>query len=76
MKDTQLSFETIGVGDLVNVEAGVADAFTHNFTGRVIKKSEPTKFDTNWIISVEDQDGDVWDVEPEQCSPCSDEYIH
>ncbi len=55
-------------GTSVNVTAKVNDMF-HDFTGIV-------KGYRNGTIIIEDQDGDCWEVEPDQVSFCSDKYIH
>ena len=61
--------EYFNKGKTVNVEQRKGDLFIHNFTGTV-------KGFRHGCIIVEDQDGDCWEVEPEQVSHCSDEYMH
>lgn len=66
MKDTQDYFT---VGTAVNVTARPGDMFTHNFTGTV--KGYHGEF-----VTVEDQDGDCWDCEPEQLEFNTDSVMH
>ncbi len=61
--------EYFSKGQTVNVEQRDGDLFNHNFTGTVKRIS-------NGLIIVEDQDGDCWEVEFDQVSHCSDEYMH
>lgn len=58
-------------GDSVNVTRKEGDQFNHNFTGHVKK----VDFKKN-LITVEDQDGDCWDCDPDQVSFSSDGEMH
>jgi hypothetical protein len=57
------------IGKTVNVKRLTGDVFSHDFTGSIVGHREN-------LISVSDQDGDVWDVEVNQLSENSDEYVH
>ena len=63
-----MNIDYLGKGDSVNVDYRDGDMFTHDFTGTV-------KAFHNGNIIVEDQDGDCWEVEPDQVSFCSDEHF-
>jgi len=73
MKQIQLTEDVKGlfpIGTQVNVSRLPGDYFDHNFTGHV------KSYHMNLRITVEDQDGDCWECEPEQLSYCSDEVMH
>ncbi len=58
-------------GDCVNVTRKEGDQFNHDFTGHV-KKIDKKKN----VITVEDQDGDCWDCDPDQVFLSSHEVMH
>lgn len=63
------TIEDFGKGNQVNVKRRDSDQFNNDFTGTVIAiRGE--------YVTVEDQDGDCWDCDPEQLSFNSDEYMH
>ena len=62
-----MNAEFFSKGDSVNVEP--ADDICHEFTGTVVGFR-------NGNVIVEDQDGDCWEVDAEQLSFCSDQYMH
>jgi small-conductance mechanosensitive channel len=51
--------DTYNIGDRVSVEVWPSDVFNEDFDGIVVDISEN-------VLTVRDQDGDVWDVEYEQ----------
>lgn len=51
--------DTYNIGDRVSVEVWPSDVFNEDFDGIVVDISEN-------VLTVRDQDGDVWDVEFEQ----------
>ena len=59
MNFMQYIADTYNIGDRVNVEVWPSDVFNEDFDGIVVDISEN-------VLTVRDQDGDVWDVEFEQ----------
>jgi len=51
--------DTYNIGDRVSVEVWPSDVFNEDFDGIVVDISEN-------VLTVRDQDNDVWDVEYEQ----------
>jgi len=51
--------DSYNIGDRVSVEVWPSDVFNEDFDGIVVDISEN-------VLTVRDQDGDVWDVEYEQ----------
>ena len=59
MNFMQYIADTYNIGDRVSVEVWPSDVFNEDFDGIVVDISEN-------VLTVRDQDGDVWDVEFEQ----------
>lgn len=68
MKNT---LDTFGIGDNVNVTRRLGDQFNNDFTGHV----KGHNYDYGYI-TVEDQDGDCWDCDPEQLEFSSDDIMN
>lgn len=66
---TQPDPDEFSVGDTVNVTRNLGDAFTHDFTGHIRKVGKTTYI-------VEDQDGNCWEVDPDQIEYSSDDIMH
>jgi hypothetical protein len=60
------TIEDFGKGNQVNVERRDGDQFNNDFTGTIIGIH-------HGVATVEDQDGDCWDCDPEQLTFNSDE---